>query len=756
MAIPGLYQSESEASKPQKLITRFITARISPDSVEHLLCHPDVLRMQLGMPRLPATDIRPAKSALQDGGEVVRTVIGVIDDGCAFAHPAFCSPDGSTRVHFLWDQNAARDQVAPWRSVDRAGYGAELRHPQLVRASKLALQGGNDELAYAEVNYGPLRLDLDHRSAMFDVPGERKLPVGTMLRAAHGTSAMYLAAGVADRRLDERPLRQQLATSGSETLGDGGVEGVHDCASRWPIVFVQLPTATTLDTSGGSLGVHVLDGIRYIVDRARCLPGDKSDDREFKEQLKDRDLGSANPAKHEELGRVSPGNKVVINISYGAVAGPHDGTSILEQAMADLLGGSAADDHFGQNTWICVAAGNASRLRTYARVSLFPGQSKSLSWRIPPDNPLQCFLELWLPECDAQGDPIDDSMRDRITLQVTPPGMPGQRVRCGQAWSYQLDPEAHECPRVLAGVVFARRVAQGLRGTMVLLAVAATRRALGDEAFAAPHGQWLIEVANENGTSEPGVNPGRELVIHAWTERNDLVFGTPRAQQAQVESEDPIPEPTEFTPDARRYLSTLGSFWPNAHLVDALEPKPSLGSLAGAASKGAASTEFFKLSPSAFGQTVAVGGYRLADGEVAEYSSGGPQRHVIERSFGQPSPMSDATRLQYAATGSLPRAEPDVQAPSDVGPSLRGLRTIGTRAGATARLSGTSAAAPSVARLIANAQHANDWLQYMPAEQVGGEAFGAIRPEAIVPASQRPVATPRRDDRFRRGCWRVR
>ena len=97
-----------------------------------------------------------------------------------------------------------------------------------------------------------------------------------------------------------------------------------------------------------------------------------------------------------------------------------------------------------------------------------------------------------------------------------------------------------------------------------------------------------------------------------------------------------------------------------------------------------------------------------------------------------------------------------MQAPSDIGPALRGLRTIGLRAGSVARLSGTSAAAPSAARLIANIQHAAVWFEDTESWVVrfGGQRLASLAESS--PDPKRPTPTPIMDDRFRRGRWRIR
>jgi len=64
---------------------------------------------------------------------------------------------------------------------------------------------------------------------------------------------------------------------------------------------VQLPSLTGADSAGGSLSAQVLDGVRYGLD---VCTGDA---------------------------------RIVINLSCGSFASPHDGSSLIEQAPDELL-----------------------------------------------------------------------------------------------------------------------------------------------------------------------------------------------------------------------------------------------------------------------------------------------------------------------------------------------------------------------------------------------------------------------------------
>jgi hypothetical protein len=601
MEVPGLYKVTGQDGRLQ-MRSKFFTARIAPNSVEQLLTSCDVRRFQLGLPRLYSTDPAPRESVGNERGKTPRIVVGIIDDGCAFAHPAFCDAQGKTRVHFLWDQDAARTAALPadpgtwrdrfgWSYPVEAGYGAELRYGELVAASTRGFASWTTEAAYASVNYAPLRLDPETHGTMLHVESGACRPVQSMRRSSHGASVMYLLAG-ADERIEPgptrdgslsyvRPLQSQRALFGAAATPVATLAGKlpNDYATQWPIVFVQLPTRTILDTSGGSLGVHVLDGLRYISDRASQIPYDDTDTAPM------HDGGSVNPADQTITNKAHEEHRLVVTISYGAVAGPHDGTSIIEQAIVDFVA-------MRKNTWVCLAAGNSHKTRTHARLSLKPGEDKSFLWRVGADNPLQSFLEVWLPDLDSKGEPLHEKHRAQLIVTVEPPGgLPAQRVCMGELWTCEAT-DAAGTVHVLAGAIFSRTVAQGLRGTMVLLAVAATRPTFGKETEPVGcHGDWIVNVFNGAAADTPP-DLARESVVHAWAERNDLLYGNQRGQQGTVVSTDPVPEPTEYTPEARLIAEQHDSWVGHRQVPDDYQRRSSLGSLSGGTRKS--KSEFFQ------------------------------------------------------------------------------------------------------------------------------------------------------------------
>ena len=753
--IPGIYfQLGSASDKTRQLTSRFVTARAPVQTVARLLTSPSVRRMQLGLPRIGDVDPRRPDLGLA-AGRKNRVIVGVIDDGVPFAHPSLCDRHGATRLRFLWDQEASRPvDVDGWLAPRRVGYGAELQHPELKAASQAARAGNSQALAYAQVNYGPVQLGLDLFGTMFQQPvgaangAIRDLPVGSMRSKTHGAGVMFLAAGtMADEPTARSPIAETLTPLQWQRALPSAARA-YDYADKWPLVFVQLPTRTILDTSGGSLAVHVLDGIRYIIDRAECI-ADVPAGRE-----PDGAVDADAPGPDRSLPRDFTNHTVIINISYGSTAGPHDGTSIVEQAIADLVAHAdppEADSGSRDSTWVCLAAGNSHGSLTHAVLALKAGATKTFIWTVGPDNPLQTFLEIWIPDADLMGHAITRQRQDGIAIVLRPPAgsaMRPVRVTSGQARAWQ---DSDPAMPPTAGVIFARKVAQGLRGTMVLVAVAPTRK---DPNFgtAAPHGRWYVDVTDHSLESESG----SEIAVHAWAERNDLVYGNRRSQQSTVFGDDPVPEVTEFTPPTADYLRTLGKGRPAVQMTDQLQGSPELASLAGASTP--LDSPFFRQDDKARGRVVVAGAHRIADGEVSRYSSGGPSRHQGQRSLNVPLPNFSLQPPGVTPVFSAARNRPDATAPADLSPALQGLRVASMQAGQWTRLSGTSAAAPSVARAIANAQYEFTYGK-TPADCVDSGClaarYGVRRTPAAGDASPRPTPTPAKDDLFRRADWIV-
>ena len=429
---------------------RFCSARAKPAFFSRLrkraALRALVQRIELGLPVgqhthhlqdpcTPAHAQRQPSASAFPRGLISGKVLGLIDGGLALANTAFLDPQGLTRLKHFWRQDSCYQ--GPWPSQDLHGQGQQPLDP--ARA-------------------GPVPADLGYGH---ELTGE----------AINAAMAQFTHAG----RVDEDRLYEHLqlwdlarpVNHGTHVLsqacGLGGPQNpVHDDASRADLVAVQLDWSNILDTSGGAMNVSVLDGMMFIL--ARCAPT----------------------------------AQVVVNISWGTLAGPHDGTSILEAAIDQLI------DLLGGRLQVTVPAGNGYQSRTHANAMLQPGQSQALHWRVMPDDRTQSFLEIWLPDT-----------ADGLEIEVTPPGhsAPLPALRMGESGLWTGSTSGNAPP--LCALIYPTRSALGSHGTCALLALAPTF-SLYRSVATSPCGVWKIALKNT------GQAP---VVFDAYIERDDVALG---------------------------------------------------------------------------------------------------------------------------------------------------------------------------------------------------------------------------------------
>ncbi|MEO8390278.1 hypothetical protein [Polaromonas sp.] len=268
---------------------------------------------------------------------------------------------------------------------------------------------------------------------------------------SHGTHVMDLACG-------PRTVLAQVAGAPPHPDAPPSWALADDDASRSSCIAVQLDWDNIVDTSGGSMNVSVLDGLMYI------------------------------------LSRCSPAAKLAVNLSWGTLAGPHDGSSVLEAAMDQLIALKAG------KLQIVVPAGNSYQSRTHANATLSKGEHVTLNWQGQPDDSTQNFLELWLPQ-GAHG----------ITVQITPPGraaLPPLAWGESRVWT---DGGAHP----LCALIYPQSVATGAHGTCALVAVAPSF-SFETSTATAPSGVWEVKITNTHAGS---------VTLDAYIERDDVAIG---------------------------------------------------------------------------------------------------------------------------------------------------------------------------------------------------------------------------------------
>lgn len=491
--VPPVYTSRAA---PAGL--RFCTARVRPAFFKQLQpdgsLHALVLRLELGLPAAEYADDSavnpPANPPVHSSGPVWQAetqaegllsgkVLALIDDSLALAHANFLH-QGKARTRYFWRQDAQ----GKGRTPQSMGYGHELSAADINAAMQANTYNGlvDESAVYVALGLSTLGSKMPRREYFFHA-------LDTSV--SHGTHVMDLAAG-------PRTLLSQVANLPPTFDAPPSWTKADDDASRAALIAVQLDYDTVRDTSGGSMNVHVLDGLMYVL--SRC-----ADDA-----------------------------KVTANISFGTLAGPHDGTSLLEAAMDALIG------LMGGRLQIALAAGNSYQLRTHANVTLSKNERIALHWRVLPDDSTQSFVELWIEEG-----------RDGLEITITPPGraaLPPLKFGESRMWT-------GGGKQPLCALIYPETVATGRRGTCALLAVAPTF-SFDEKTATAPSGVWQIALTNTG---------KKAVTVDAYVERDDVVIGTRGgARQSHFEDAwyDTSGNPDSFVdhPDNPSLIRRSGSF----------------------------------------------------------------------------------------------------------------------------------------------------------------------------------------------------
>lgn len=164
-----------------------------------------------------------------DSSEVL---LGIIDHGCPFAHLAFRSKTGKSRIRAVWDQDDHPDFPGCVGTVPgNFGYGRQIDGSAIdAFLIKATVHGKvNEDLCYQLAEYGAM--------------------AG---RGTHGSHTLGLMAS--------------CWRSPSLAKATGLLSA--DIASESDAVFVQLPREVVMTPASGAIHRFVLDGLRYLVESA--------------------------------------------------------------------------------------------------------------------------------------------------------------------------------------------------------------------------------------------------------------------------------------------------------------------------------------------------------------------------------------------------------------------------------------------------------------------------------------------------------
>lgn len=364
------------------------------------------------------------------------------------------------------------------------------------------------------------------------------------LRQAHGPDG----SGVEDRLYRARGQRRLLRRwgHGTHVLDLAAGWSIGDAGEPLAIIAVQRARRRIADTTGKTVPLLALDALRYVLDRVDRLAC----------------VGNR------------PRSPVVFNMSIGVSAGPHDGSSMLEAALAELV---RLRERASPRAPLVVvmAAGNQHLDDIHAVLEVAPGAAAQLQVRIPPDHSLPSFVELW-----ARGEVGTDAVR--VELEP-PPGPIGGGIAVGRGAEAAIRANG----RAVASLVFPRHSAtgRGPRGAMALVAVSPTV-VLDPQQPRAPAGRWTIRVRNEGRCS---------FVMDAWIQRADTLGGEPRRGR----------QPAFDDPAFRRVDAAGRAVTDPVHRTNGLDRQHTMNGWG------------------THGSILAVGGYVGLSGAVSEYSGSG-------------------------------------------------------------------------------------------------------------------------------------
>jgi len=310
-----------------------------------------------------------------------------------------------------------------------------------------------------------------------------------------------------------------------------------------PVIAVQLPVPTVEDTSGATLSPQIYNGLLYILWRADKIANDTG----------------------------ATYLPVVVNVSYGTIAGPHDGRSTIEGYIDHLIEVAL------RPLRVVLPAGNNHLSRCHARLSLSPGESRELAWRVLPDDQTDSYLEIYIPMGLFPAPPTVEfsiTAPDGAASKATIPGG-GQLYRVdgvvvGQALYYPPGSADNSATRAL--VRFSLNATGAPEGGYKL----------------APAGLWRVTLTHT----------GASKVIHridAWIQRDDAAPGyRQRGRQSYFDD----PDYKRFNDGGRAIEVDSGPSY--------VRRRRSLNAIATGT------------------RTIVVAGYRLSDGAIAAQSASGP------------------------------------------------------------------------------------------------------------------------------------
>jgi hypothetical protein len=519
-----------------------------------------------------------------------RVIIAIIDDGIGIANHRFRAAVDKTRVEHFLDLALIGTPTANG-SVDEP-LGRSWRGSDIEK-----LLGQDEEPVYRALG-------------LIDPASELRQPLRA--EVTHGTHVLDLAAGY-DWRTEEKEAEER------------------------PIIAVQLPTQVAENRSDTWLPQSLKRALDWILVKADELSAELS-----------------MQSKHVAIDGKPSRLPLIVNGSFGSLAGPQDGCSDVERRIRQFVKTYRGDGPEDLCTFV-LSVGNALQLRAAAQMDILPGGVGEIPWRVLPDDKTPNFVQIWLPKVRGSEHP------QQVQISLEPPRDgpgSGKLSQLGEAVEWEIGKDA-------AARIYHQRFPRpgGSRECITI----ATRPTADDQGqLIVPSGLWLIKIKNTTRRELRGI----DLRVH----RDDVgMFAHTGARQSYFDH----PEYERFDPASGRTINEEtrdDELYDDKRRDDELRKR---GHWTRVTRQGTLSTYAFAEG------VLAVGGYRRSDGQPAVYSSAGRRRKDPHGKL-------------------VDERTPDLAAVSEESPALPGVVAAGTYSGSVAILSGTSVAAPQVTRALAD------------------------------------------------------
>lgn len=539
-------------------------------------------------------------------------IMGVVDTGIPLGHHRWRAKDGKkTRVLASWQM------LANWKTLKQAKlpFGREVYADKINRQIAKFTDGDFfDERAF---NIATGTLD----------PHAFRGPRQIEQRASHGAHVMDLSAGA-------NPI----------------AKGEKAFAKRVRPISVNVPSAGVFGASGTYLDDFLRLAVKRIVDLADAI------------WLKN------NPALPTK-GRL--GYPIIINMSFGKQAGAKDYVDAFSAWLNELK--KYRQDKNLSRLYVVMPAGNDNLTRCNAFLEPKGGNSKTLPWRILPDDQSSNFVEAWTRH--------PSRMRNPIKLNLIPPDAKTIRSprRLPKGWKGEYIYTDLKRDSVTVARLYARagKINRRRRYLKYTLAVPPTYRLDGVKPTGVA-GLWEISVKNNSQN-----NPRLQCVLSVQT---DQQLQTTRARNKRSyfdEAKYLTHDDNHKRPEKRgsgRILETY-SYHPDPIRNNDYPFETPV-------------RRHGTMNSSASHRSIAcIGGYRALDGRPAPYSSSG--RGKSPPGGGKRS-QDDGTTVPRRMNGG--RYAPTASFPTDDAPSHFGILATGSANGSTVAMRGTSFASAQAAR----------------------------------------------------------